>query len=269
MKRVSLWLAIILFFSVVLSACVPEQKPTSGVNWLRPADEMLMMNVPAGEFTMGSEIEPDESPVHTVTLNEFWIDQTEVTTGMYAWCVADGVCKVPVLKTSSFQDSYYGNPQFENFPVIYVTWSDATAYCAWAGSRLPSEAEWEKAARGVDGRTYPWGEEVPTCKLANIQGCKNDTVAVGSYPENASPYGVLDMAGNVWEFVNDWYGETYYSVSPTSNPQGPETGDGGYVVLRGGAWNVGKTYQYAAYRLDDGPTNQYPTFGFRCARSLP
>lgn len=268
MKKLSLWIAIILFFSLVISACFPDQKPTSGVNWLRPADGMLMMDVPAGEFTMGSEIDPYERPIHTVTLGEFWIDQTEVTNKMYSECVSVKSCQKPIVSKSLFQESYYGNSQFDNFPVIYVSWLDATNYCKWTGSRLPSEAEWEKAARGTDGRTYPWGEASPTCKIANLQGCVNDTVAVGSYPEGASPYGALNMAGNVWEFVNDWYGETYYSESPTINPTGPETGAGGYVVLRGGSFNVGKNFLRTAYRLDDLPTNQYPNFGFRCARSI-
>ena len=253
----------------VIPTPVPPLEPTSGLNFLRPADGMLMMDVPAGEFSMGSTEIPDARPVHTVTLDEYWIDQTEVTNGMYGKCVTAGICNPPIVSGSSFRTSYYGNSQFANFPVIYVSQNDASAYCAWAGGRLPSEAEWEKAARGTDGRTYPWGASPPTCSLANFQGCVNDTVAVGSYPSGASPYGVLDMAGNVWEFVIDWYGETYYSQSPASNPLGPATGDGGYVVLRGGSWNVSKDFLLSAYRLDDGPGNQYPNFGFRCSFSLP
>lgn len=180
-----------------------------------------------------------------------------------------GVCKCPILTSTIFRKSYYVNSEFADFSVIYVSWHDASAYCAWVGSRLPSEAEWEKAARGTDERTLPWGDAKPTCKMANFQGCINDTVAVGSYPDVASPYGALEMAGNVWEFVRDWYGETYYSESPVSDPSGPVGGDGGYVVLRGGAWNASKDFLRSAYRLDDGPGNQYPTFGFRCSRSLP
>jgi formylglycine-generating enzyme required for sulfatase activity len=243
--------------------------PTRGSNWLRPTDGMLMVFVPAGEFNMGSNNAPDQKPIHTVYLADYWIDQTEVTNEMYAKCVNNGVCKRPILTSSLFRGSYYGNSQFTKYPVIYVSWNDATEYCTWVDSRLPSEAEWEKAARGTDGRTYPWGDPSPSCALANFMGCIIDTTAVGSYPAAASPYGALDMAGNVWEFVNDWYGETYYSQSPTSNPPGPASGDGGYVVLRGGSFNVGMDFLRSAYRLDDGPGNQYPDFGFRCSRSLP
>jgi formylglycine-generating enzyme required for sulfatase activity len=254
------------FISVPPLALIP------GSNYLRPVDEMRMVDVPAGEFRMGSTesfIDHDERPVHTIYLDEYWIDQTEVTNGMYAKCVTSGACQPPIVFGSSFRSSYYDNSQFTDYPVIYISWYAASAYCAWAGGRLPSEAEWEKAARGTDERTYPWGNSPPSCSLANYQGCKNDTVAVGSYPAGASPYGVLDMAGNVWEFVKDWYGETYYSQSPASNPQGPAIGDGNYVVLRGGSWVESKNFLRSAYRLDDGRDNMYPKFGFRCAGSLP
>jgi len=230
---------------------------------------MLMVNVPPGDFMMGNIEYDDQSPVHRVYLDEYWIDQTEVTNRMYAACVADGVCKPPISFSSSFQESYYGKAEFENFPVIYVSQKFARTYCAWAGGRLPTEAEWEKAARGTDERKYPWGNDSPSCKLANYQGCKVDTVAVGSYPDGASPYGALDMAGNVWEFVNDWYGMAYYSLSPDSNPQGPASGDGDYVVLRGGSWSNPQEFLATTYRLDDGQDNMYTTFGFRCSKSIP
>ena len=247
----------------------PTVPPVTGTNWLRPADGMLMMNVPAGEFKMGSNDRPDQKPIHTVYLDEYWVDQTEVTNSMYARCVAAGVCKPPIRSGSILQDRYYGDPQYDNHPVVYVSQSNAATYCAWTGSRLPSEAEWEKAARGTDGRKYPWGNTLPTCKIVAFLGCVNDAVAVGSYPAGASPYGALDMSGNVWEFVSDWYGEAYYSQSPASNPTGPTSGDGGYVVLRGGASLTSEEYLRTYYRLDDGPDNMYPHFGFRCVRSLP
>jgi eukaryotic-like serine/threonine-protein kinase len=253
-------------------APVARLEPVSGLNYLRQADGMKMVDVPAGEFHMGSEMslkDKDERPIHLVYLDEFWIDQTEVTNGMYAKCVSAGNCQQPIKSSSSFRSSYYDNPQFADYPVIYVSWYAASAYCAWAGGRLPSEAEWEKAARGTDERTYPWGNTPPSCSLANYQGCKIDTAAVASYPDGASPYGVLDMAGNVWEFVNDWYGETYYSQSPSSNPQGPASGDGNYSVLRGGSWVESEDFLRSSYRLDDGRDNMYPKFGFRCASSLP
>jgi eukaryotic-like serine/threonine-protein kinase len=254
---------------VPTSTFTPPLDPTPGSNYLRPADGMQMMDVPAGEFNMGSLSISDARPIHKVFLDEFWIDRTEVTNAMYAKCVFAGMCKPPILSSSSFRDSYYGNSEFANYPVIYVSWVDAGAYCAWAGGRLPGEAEWEKAARGTDERIYPWGDTPPSCEFANSQACKNDTLEVGSHPDGASPYGALDMAGNVWEFVKDWYGEVYYSQSPASNPPGPARGDGNYGVLRGGGWDASADFLRSAYRLDDGRENQYPNFGFRCAFSTP
>jgi serine/threonine-protein kinase len=248
---------------------LPPLEPTPGSSYLCSADGMLMLDVPAGEFKMGSKTVSDAKPIHTVFLDEYWIDQTEVTNAMYAKCVRTGTCKRPIRSSSSFRDSYYGNPEFDNYPVIYVSWFDAGAYCGWAGARLPSEAEWEKAARGADERTYPWGNMPPSCAFANFQSCQNDTQEVGNHPDGASPYGALDMAGNVWEFVNDWYGETYYSQSPASNPPGPVSGDGNYGVLRGGGWDASADFLRTAYRLDDGRENQYPNFGFRCSFSYP
>jgi len=253
----------------------PSPTPGIGSKWTSPVDNMVMVYVPEGDFSMGSDnIRLDERPVHTVYLDAFWIDQTEVTNRMYALCVAEGACQPPTNSSSRGRSSYYGNPEFDNYPVSYVDWNMAEAYCRWAGRRLPTEAEWEKAARGTDGGTYPWGNSPPTCTLASLpslgygkSSCVEATTAVGSYLAGASPYGALDMAGNVWEWVNDWYSGTYYNQSPASNPTGPASGD--YRVLRGVSWGNNVDNVRSAYRFGGNPTIYSSPYilGFRCSRS--
>ncbi|MBP8857450.1 MAG: SUMF1/EgtB/PvdO family nonheme iron enzyme, partial [Anaerolineaceae bacterium] len=173
-------------------AVTPTSESSDGSTLVREKDGMTMVYVPAGEFEMGSNNGwDDEQPVHTVYLDEFWIDQTEVTNAMYARCVADGACDWHYDTFSSTRSSYFGNPKFENYPVINVSWYDANAYCQWVGGQLPTEAQWEKASGGVED--YPWGDFISRDR-ANYNRIIGDTTEVGTYPFGASPYGVLDMA---------------------------------------------------------------------------
>ena len=173
-------------------------------------DGVYLMFIPSGSFTMGSSPEDDpyfwgaEGPPHVVNLEDFYIYQTEVTNGMYENCVKEKACPLPQVMRSRTRRNYYGNPEFSSYPVIYISWVHALSYCQWAGGRLPTEAEWEKAARGADGRLFPWGNSIAD-NLANIceGSCANDTYPVGQFNRGASPYGVFDMSGNVWEWVED------------------------------------------------------------------
>lgn len=220
-----------------------------------------MIFVPSGNFLMGSEIsDRNQRPQHKVFLDAFWIDQTEVTNAQYHACVKEGACGSP------HELDYFTDSKYNNQPVIYISCDEAQTFCNWAEKRLPTEAEWEKAARGDDGRTYPWGNQKPNSSLVNYFDNRKGSSDVGSYLSGASPYGVLDMAGNVWEWTADWYSPEYYKISPVKNPTGPEAGD--KRIVRGGSWFslteiVVRTY----FRKASLPENQNYTTGFRCAWS--
>lgn len=273
---------IVLSVMIALTACA-RATPTSpplppatataalgiGSTMVSDLDVMILVFVPEGEFTMGSDsdeglgytVYPDEKPAHTVYLDAFWIDQTEMTNKKYQMCVDAGACGPPSALESLTHPKYYGNPEFDNYPVVYVSWEQASAYCAWAKRRLPTEAEWEKAARGTDARIYPWGNEEPHKDLLNYNLNLPDVVEVGSYPNGASPYGAYDMSGNVREWVNDWYSANYYESSPASNPLGPESGD--RRVTRSGS--PGPNDPRSAKREQYYPLGSAFVIGFRCA----
>jgi len=239
----------------------------TGSSITREADGMTMMYVPEGEFSMGNDSTnfEREIPAHKLFLDAYWIDQTEVTNAMYATCVEAGGCKPPKEKKSATYPEYYGNSDFDDYPVVYVSWDSATEYCTWAGGRLPTEAEWEKAARGTDGRNYTWGDTSDiACSTANWGSCTDDTAPVGSYEDSKSPYGLYDTAGNVWEWVNDWYDQFYYQKSVSQNPPGP--GSGEERGLRGGAFDSLESKVRTAYRFSAIPRAADYFIGFRCAQ---
>lgn len=246
----------------------PTVTPMLGIGSTRisPIDGAMMVFVPAGEFLMGSsdvdkQAGDDEKPQHTIYLDAFWIDKFEVTNALYKKCVDAGKCLALSISESYTRSSYYGNSQFDNYPVIYVSWDDANAFCGWAGKKLPTEAQWEKAARGTDGRVYPWGNTFDENVLNSAGGGKGDTSAVGSYSSGASPYGAMDMAGNVWEWVADWYNPSYYASAPRNNPKGPSSGR--YRVVRGGSWYFDPGSVRAANRLYFVVNREFD-LGFRC-----
>jgi formylglycine-generating enzyme required for sulfatase activity len=237
-----------------------------------------MVLVPAGPFEMGSESGGrNEQPAHTVTLDAFYIDRYEVTNARFATFLNAESRDSKVVDMSIALSRYVGDEDFHLYqrdgvwraddgyadhPVVRVSWYDAQTYCAWRSGRLATEAEWEKAARGTDGREYPWGWGID-CSLANYRDCVGGTTAVGSYPMGSSPYDVMDMAGNVREWVHDWYQEDYYSVSPSTNPPGPDSGT--IKVLRGGTWRCNPVF----LSVTDRASYAQATFldnnvGFRC-----
>lgn len=286
---------------------------------IRSSDGMEMVLVPEGPFTMGSgglawlrftgsiasgnlALHPlgNESPAHEVQLDGFWIDRTEVTVGRFAkfveetgyvtsaeqrgggkpWTLGPKEQEWPVVPGVDWRHPVEPGLESElDHPVVQVSWDDAAAYCAWAGARLPTEAEWEKAARGIDKRRYPWGDELESGLMNHCgQECPVErwrdfrytdgfarTSPVGSFPKGASPYGALDMVGNVWEWVADRYDEDYYEVSPEVNPEGPATGT--LRAMRGGSWYDGspEAWTTTTIRHQNPPYDRYEDVGFRCA----
>ena len=236
-----------------------------------------MVLIPATEYMMGCDPEhnggygcpDDELPQHQVSLSAFAIDIFEVTNVQYAECVAADGCSWPLEVDSQARENYFENPEYANFPMINVKWEDAQAYCTWAGKRLPTEAEWELAARGTTPKAYAWGDETPDCTKANIyhndtmSACVGDTVAVGSYPEGASEFGVMDMTGNVWEWVADSYIEDFYSVSPTENPLAEDANQ--VRTVRGGGWASNWLAVRITSRAYDLSLYSGLDLGFRCA----
>ncbi len=237
---------------------VPPSAGTT-VTWF---DQSTFIFVPAGDFIMGDDLgDEDNSPSRTVWLDGFWIHQTEVTQQQYALCVAAGACSPPLKVTN--QPYWFDDPEKANWPVTGVNWEQANAYCDWIVARLPSEAEWEKAGRGVDGATYAWGEAEPTCGLGNFAGCEAPGFPrqVGVSLEGASPYGLVDVAGNVFEWVNDWYTEDASGL-PAENPLGPETGL--QKVVRSSSYTTSPDQSAIALRSASEPSLARADLGFRC-----
>jgi formylglycine-generating enzyme required for sulfatase activity len=262
----------------------PEPVYKAGDTRLSAQDGSPQIYIPAGEFIMGStEVEAglsfDQTPKHQVALSAYWIDRYEVSNSMYQACVAAGACRAPVTSASSTRKHYYGNPDYGGYPVVWVTWEDAFTYCGWAGRRLPSEAEWERAARGDNGLSnYPWGSLPPTGEQANycdancgydwkdnqVDDGFEDASPVDYFSSGASLYGLLNMAGNVWEWVYDFYAEDYYRNSPLKNPFGPETGT--ERVLRGGSFESSAEDIRSANRFHFSQDAATSSFGFRCVQ---
>jgi formylglycine-generating enzyme required for sulfatase activity len=230
----------------------------------------VMVYVPAGEFWMGSdENDPKarslESPRHTVRVGAFWIDRTEVTNAQYRQCVDAGVCGPPQKTSSLSRVRYYKDPEYDDHPVVNVTWHQARAYAGWVGGRLPTEAEWEYAARGPEGSTYPWGEREPNEGLLNYNLDVDDTTPVGSYPEGASWCGALDMSGNVWEWTSSLFQPYPYDAADGREDLGTE----GRRVLRGGAFVGDARHVRCAVRALPAPGYWDWLGGFRVVLASP
>lgn len=273
-KISALFICLCLF-----NSCEADRRGTSDIKD-EPKDPVEMIYIPAGKFLMGtsekdlelyktlfplreSERYVNEMPQREVYLDAFLIDIHEVTNRKYQ----------NFLRATEYEPKdYLNSPPHDNpdYPALVLVWEDAFAYAAWAGKRLPTEAEWEKAARGADGRIWPWGNQWDASLLSGNDGTGEidgyeQTAPVGQFPQGASPYGVLDMAGNLWEWCSDWYASDYYLHAPNRNPKGPSKGDG--HVLKGGDWSVNKDYTRCASRFGGEPGSMLRSF--RCAMDAP
>lgn len=294
MKRVRYFVFTILLIIFVMSACAsptPETvvvvvTATAEAPTLAPTEEVLpsmqaislggpgsgevmkwidgsvLIYIPAGDFIMGDN--GFDAPVHTVSLDGYWIQETKVTNRMYDQCVRAGICSAPA---QTLGGPVFSNPEFANHPVVGVNWDQAQTYCSWIQGSLPTEAQWEKAARGLNGNPYPWGTNSPSCSLVNFSNCVGNTSAVTAQEAGKSPFGLFDMAGNVFEWVYDWYGQNYYTQSPATNPTGPESGQ--YRVVRGSSFESPSEQMGSAIRRFDEPSDSRRDTGFRCAVENP
>lgn len=274
-KRISVVVLVGLLF--ILSGAMIAVPALSRPEAALPEGKVALSDevyVPGGEYIRGCAVDIvgnlgcsiESAPLGAIYVDAFYIDKTEVTNSQYAACVAAGACEEPMSVSSQTHVDYYNVPDFANYPVIHVDYPRADAYCRWVGKRLPTEGEWEKAARGTDRRWFPWGNEMPTCERANIYGCLGDTAQVGSYPDSASPYGALDMSGNVREWVSDLYDKFYFIKAPYYNPQGPAWTVTMEHLVRGGSWNDIYTHLHTWGRLDEHDIYETHLIGFRCLR---
>jgi formylglycine-generating enzyme required for sulfatase activity len=260
----------------VQSKCKEVYKNNKGFWEADYGDGIIMVYIPPGEFTMGSNDYDNEKPPHTVFLDGYWMGKTEVTVKQFGIFVEDEKGGEAYTRTGEKWEQKEGttwkDPGFkqdDNHPVVCVSWNDVRAYCKWLSYKkgllfkLPTEAQWEKAARGTDSRKYPWGNKEPDETLANFDKKIGKTSPVGSYPEGPSPYGLLDMAGNVWEWCNDWYEIDYYKRSPTKNPLGPESSSKKVRVQRSGCWDYDAGYLRCAFRGKGTPSLFFNIVGFR------
>jgi formylglycine-generating enzyme len=257
--------------SLMLTTCLFVQLTTEEARSMIEKDPVEMVTIPAGSFIRGSkpgEGRLDEQPRRKIFLNAFSIDKYEVTNVRYSEFLKETLHRPP-LNVYGDKPLMEESPEIANVPVVQVTWHDAVDYCFWAGKRLPTEAEWEKAARGTDARRFPWGDDSPDLLKANFDKEWEDTRTlkdVGALPKGQSPYGLHHMAGNVREWVQDWYDADYYAASPERNPKGPDNGI--LKVVRGGSWKSFEADLRAASRGKGGFALKTHGIGFRCARDM-